>query len=199
MHGQERLAPVPQPIGERARLLAVEHGMGLLHPGADLLGGQGDEVIPAAVLGRLLVVLGRQVRVALHHLPDQLAGHDVPAAAVGERLAPGHGGAADVHVPLGSPLPEPVDEVGPDDVGVGLGEHVPVHVRLVLPGALDHVEELVLVKVPRALEAQGALLLRDVAVALGVVELELLVCLSNCFVDTVKNIMQLVFADLLIL
>lgn len=198
VHGQQRLAPVSRPVGQRTRLLAIEHGMRLLHLSAGLLDGHREEQVTAALMRRPFIVPGRDARDALHHLLHHGARDNIATTTVGKGLVVDHGDTTNVGLALGRMLPQPDNEVGPDDVGIGLSKHIPVHVRALLPGALDHVEELVLVQVPGTLDALGAGVLGDGARRLGAVQGELAVGLADGVVDAVEDVLQVVLADLLL-
>lgn len=102
VHGKERLAPVARSVGQRVRLFAVEHGMGVHDLGSHLLGNSGEDDVTTALVSRLIVVLC-DIR-DLGHLAHECAGHDVAAAAVGKGEAGDHGHAADVDVVAGVDL-----------------------------------------------------------------------------------------------
>lgn len=185
-------------IGQRVGLLAVEHWVCVHDLGSHLLGDPGEDDVAAALLSRLLVVLCNVGD--LGHLAHEGAGHDVAAAAVGKGEAGDHGHAADVDVVARVDLvAQPVHQRGPDDVGVGLGEDVPVLVGAQFPGADHHVDELELIQLPAAVHAGGAVLLRDGAFLLRLVELELLVLFLDLVVDAVEGIVDVVLANLLLL
>lgn len=198
VHGEERLAPVAGSVGQRIRLFAVEHGMGVHDLGSHLLGNSGEDDVTTALISSLVVVLC-DVR-DLGHLAHECAGHDVAAAAVGKGEAGDHGNAADVDVVSGVDLvAQPMDQSRPDDVGVGLSKDVPLLVGAQLPGAHNHVDKLELVQLPAAVHAGGAVLLRDGAFLLGLVELELVVLFLDLVVDAVEGIVDVVLANLLLL
>jgi hypothetical protein len=92
-----------------------------------------------------------------------------------------------------------MDQVGPNDVRVGLGEDVPIHVWTLLPCPLNHIKELVLVEVPSAANVLGALLLRDGTVELGLVEVEFMVLVLDFLINAVEDVLEVVFANLLLL
>lgn len=198
VHGEERLAPVAGSVRQRVGLLAVEHGVCVQDFCASFLGSLGEEHVATAFVARQVVVLGN-VR-NRSHLAHEGAGNDVAAAAVGKGKAAHHGNAADVDVVARVDLvAQPVDQSRPHDVGIGLGEDIPIAVGTQLPGAHHHVEELELIQRPAALHVGRAVLLRDGTFLLRFVELELFKLFVDLGVDAVEGIVDVIFTNLLLL
>lgn len=127
---------------------------------ADLIGRQGHNKVTAALLGCPLIVLGRDIRNGLGNLLYEHAGHDVATATVGKGEGSQHGDTADIEVVPGvSTFPQEVNEGGPENVGVCLGEDIPLHARAHLPRLDNHVEELELVELPAASHIGGTVFL----------------------------------------
>lgn len=198
VHGEERLTPVAGSVRQRVGLLAVEHGVCVHDLCASFLGSLGEEHIATAFIACQVVVLGN-VR-DRSHLAHEGAGDDVATAAVGKWKAGHHGNAADVDVVPGVDLAaQPVDQSRPHDVGIGLGEDIPIPAGTQLPRPHHHVEELELIQLPAALHVSCAVLLRDGTFLLRLVQLELFVLVPDFGVDPVENIVDMVFTNLLLL
>lgn len=134
--------------------------------------------------------------------PQQTPRHDKAGAAMSESEAIELRFAAQVlKAILGHDVMEPMREVRPHNVAVGLGEDIPVHIWTHLPRLDSHPEELVLVENPRptTIEALDAVGLADRAVLNGLVHTELVLGLADGLVDSIESIVYVVLSDLLLL
>ncbi|KAI6749165.1 hypothetical protein HG531_008112 [Fusarium graminearum] len=147
------------------------------------------------------VVLVCQVR-DLGHLPHGVTVDNIATASMGKRLAFEHRDTSDIRSLCAiDPVAKVPHQVRPEDVGVGLGEHVPLFIGAHLPGFLNHMEEFVLIKIPAILTSQagGAILLRDWAINLCLVKVKLFSASPDIVLDILENIVDLVLVNLLVL
>lgn len=201
MHGQERLAPMVVAKGQSNWLFTVEQWVCLFDFLACLHNSQGHEVVTTALVSSHHIVLVCQVR-DRHHLLHGVAVNNITAATVGERLALEHRNTSDIwSLCTIDPVTEVPHQVRPEDVSIGLSKHVPLLVGAHLPCLLDHVKELVLIKIPAILASHVGctILLGNWTIDLCLVEIELLAASSDVFLDILEDIIDLVFVNLLVL
>ena len=167
----------------------------------DFVHGEGKDVVAAALLLGAQVVLVADAGVLAGELLHGGLAHDVAGAAVAEAKVVHHGDAAEVVLAGRLELAQPLDEVGPQDVGVGVHKDVPVVAGLHLVRLLGHVHVLVFVEAPPFLAGIAqlvAVVLVDHAPLLAAVEIEVYVAVLGRGEDRLEAVVDVVAGDVLL-